>query len=194
MVGRVDGSWVHFFEGSAHISEMGGILQARRILPSMPAKAMVFFRPQDNPLIQEDPPLDVRQSVLLEALMRSSHNPSQHYELARTYAHALLQPRTKAARAHDTEISLVELRALGIDQQLVIDLLLEANNNLQQRHAQTGLELIDLTRRVKQQQKERAEMLQQFHQWRRRQEVRNEALLEQIDSLNRRLRNVEHFS
>ena len=171
---------------------MGGTLQARRIVPSLTGAALAYFRPQDNPLVGKDAPLDVRQYFLLEALMRSRNNPSQHYELARTYT--LLQPRTNAARAHDTETSLVELRALGIDQQLVIDLLFEANNSLQQRHAQTGLELIELTRRVKRQEEEREELLRQFQQWRRRQEVRNEALLEQIDSLNRRLRNVEHFA
>ena len=175
------------------ISRDGGTIHARRILSSMPDTAMAFFRPQHNPLFGQDPPMDARQSVILEALLHSSHNPNQHYTLARTYAHTLLQPQTRAARAHDTETSLVELRALGIDHQQVIDLLLEANSNLQQRCAKTGSQLMEVTRQLEQERKEREEEKRQRREWERRQEVRNEAVLTQIQTLNRRVRIAEQF-
>ena len=179
---------VHYFGDVIQDIAFGGTIQARRILTSIAGTAMAYFRPHDNPLIGQTPPLDARQSVILEALLRSSHNPNQHYELARTYAHTLLQPRTSAARAHDTETSLVELRALGIDHQVIINLLLQANNGLQQRHGQTEWQLIELTRRVRQVEEE----LRRRKQWERRQKSRNRSLAEQVESLNRRLRDVEH--
>ena len=71
--------------------------QAKRLTSALPGELMSYFRPHHNPLLSERPPLDVRQSVMLEALLRAADAPDEHFQVTRACAHALLQPRTQAA-------------------------------------------------------------------------------------------------
>ena len=106
----------------------GGAIHVCRVLPALSTEEMTFFRPETNPLLDETPPFDVRQSVLLEALLRHRNDPARTQQLLLTYSRTLLQPRASRALATDLETSVVELRALAIDQQAMIDLLLEVNH------------------------------------------------------------------
>ena len=116
-------------------------IHARRTVTAISGAAWDCFRPDTNPLFSEDRPLEPRQSIIHEALFRSQNNPDQAFQLAQVYTTMLTKPQSSAARAHDTETSLVELRALGIDHQAKIDLLLDVINRLHQQRAQDNQQL-----------------------------------------------------
>ena len=66
--------------------------------------------------------------MLLEALLRHRNDPARIQKLLLAYSRTLLQPRTLPVMVADLETSVVELRALAIDQQAKIDMLLEVNH------------------------------------------------------------------
>ncbi|GKY95849.1 hypothetical protein MPSEU_000545500 [Mayamaea pseudoterrestris] len=158
-----------FIEGSS-------FLHARRIPSSLPDQVTQYFRPQDNPLYQDNSPLEVRQSILLEALHRSSNDPSQQLHVSNACIPTLLVPQTSQARSHDIDSSMIEHRALLIDHQVTIDMLVHLNNAMQQRHAMEGDELAILRRRLHALEEERRER----RRYERRQESRMVALLESV--------------
>ena len=126
-----------------------GDLYVCRVLPALSSEEMTFFRPLTNPLLVETPPFDVRQSVLLEALLRHRNDPARLQQLLLAYSRTLLQPRVLPAIVTDLETSVVELRALAIDQQAMIDLLLEVNHSQHSANMNLRLTVDRLDERVK---------------------------------------------
>jgi chromosome segregation ATPase len=166
-----------------------GTLQARRILPALTKDAMANFRPQQHPLLREVPPLDARQSVILKALLRSSNNPTQLYQLSKAYSQVLLAPQTVEARTHDVETSLVELRALGTDHQTIIEMLLQANNALQQKHARESHQLGEVIRRLDEEARQRKEDIQRLE----RQARQRKQATQRLETRLRALKEVTHL-
>jgi hypothetical protein len=157
--------------------EDGNQVHARRILPALTDTAMTYFRPQQNPLLGDEPPFDARQSVILEALLRSRNDQSRLFNLSRTYSQVLLMPRSDEDRAHDVETSIVELRALGVDHQAIIEMLVQANNSLQQRRASDGQQLNQVIRRLDEVERQRNQDIR-----------RMESRLQALENENRILR------
>ncbi|GKY96844.1 hypothetical protein MPSEU_000643500 [Mayamaea pseudoterrestris] len=154
-----------------------GTLRVRRNLAALSQSSMAYFRPEQNPLLGDKPPLDARQSVILEALLRAANDPTHVFNLSKVYAPVLLAPRTSEACVHDTETSLVELRALGIDHQTTIEMLVQANNTLQEQRARDNQEMRDIVRRMEEEKRLRQQETQRL-----------ESRLRALESENRLLR------
>jgi hypothetical protein len=169
--------------------EVPGLLVAKRTLPSISNDALSYFRPNDNPLICEYPPLDARQSVILEAILRASNDRDQLYNLSKVYSSTLLAPMTTAARTHDVETSVIELRALGIDHQATVDMLLGVINGLQQQRAQDSKQLQDLVRITRSLEEEQ----EQLNRQQRRQEIRMRELEEENNLLRFKQTNATYY-
>ncbi|GKY96770.1 hypothetical protein MPSEU_000636400 [Mayamaea pseudoterrestris] len=111
-------------------------LLVRRRLPSLAVGDMAYFQMANNPLLNDDPPTDVRQSLILASLLGARNNPDQQFKLCRTFSTMLLKGRTPAGQFEDLEASVIELRALGMDHQATISLMLEVMNAQEMQHAQ----------------------------------------------------------
>jgi hypothetical protein len=110
-------------------------LIVRRKIPSLQSQDMAYFRSESNPLLGEHPLLEPLHSVLLATFLDVQNDPARLYRLHQNYIHTQRQSRTLAARLHDSDVSLIQLRTLCIDQQATIDLLMEENNRQQLRYA-----------------------------------------------------------
>jgi hypothetical protein len=110
-------------------------LIVRRKIPSLQSQDMDYFRIETNPLFREHPPLEPLHSALLATFLNAQTNPDRLFRLCQNYIHTQRQSRTLAARLYDSDVSLIQLRTLCIDQQASIDLLTEENNRQQLRCA-----------------------------------------------------------
>ncbi|GKY94926.1 hypothetical protein MPSEU_000457500 [Mayamaea pseudoterrestris] len=116
-------------------------LLVRRRLPALAAGDMAYFQMANNPLLKDDPPTDVRQSLILASLLGARNNPDQQFKLCRAFSNMLLKARTPAGQFEDLEASVIELRALGMDHQATITLMLEVMNAQEMQHAQEMYQL-----------------------------------------------------